>query len=671
MDGASGSVSGRLGLSDADRRQLLYLDAVRAGLDPGVPPPWRVDWATGTDLDPRLELKLHVGPVTAVAFGVVEQRPWVAVGVEERGSPARLLVGDLLSGQLRELPCDEPVRSLSFATMSADHALVSGHEGGRLRLWGAADGTLRKTWEAGDHDVEKLDVVESGREAWAVTRDANCRVRCFSLPSGEPVEVPGTGHACAMCAGRLSDGRAVVLLGDDGLSLWEIASGRSSSLPVPSECLRLRSVALSRVDGRDCATMMDEAHRIATIDLSAGAQIAPAITAHMAAHPDAVMEIASLRGPHPPLAVMAGRLAVPTRWRVHLWNLGTSQQDVSPIAGTVAGCLVQAVRWQDRDHLVTASPRDGVVALWDLDQPLVRALGHEQRVSRVVVAKPDGIVVSADEGGTIVARHAGDGHVLAQPLATGVESTRALAAWREGDDIIAAQGAGARHASDSNLRRWNLTTGEPYGPPIDAHPNVVHWLSRIALPGGDALVSYGPDGMLKIWRPHDGVLLAETLTNVESKLTGFATGIVEGRPLAVLTSYSQPMAVYTLDDLAAPPTVISTAGDDVALAIAGPHIVAAHSRTAPRTVRVWHLSGQRIGPGIPGDAEITTLAPRTWPAAFIGRADATVSLTDLHTGHDLCPRMLLPTVPSTMTVTADGDLIVGFGSDLARVRPPG
>jgi WD40 repeat protein len=681
-----GSASGRPGLTDLDRRQLRYLDAVRlgavdlaeelAGSDPAVPL-WQVDWATGTDLDPRLHLKVHVGPVTAMAFGVLGQRPVLAVGSHERGprvgeSSHRLHVWDVLSGQSRELPCDDPVRCLSFATLAEDPVLVTGHAGGWLRIWDVPDVSLRTTVYTGDDDLVELYVAESGGRARAVTRDSQWRVQCWSLPTGEQVRVPDGAQACSLYGGWLADGRRVLLMGGDGLSLWDLDGSGLRSLPVPQESMRVRSVVLSTVDGRDCVTVVDEAHLIVTFDLATGALISAPITAHVNRRPDGLMKIYGTSSPHPKLAAVSGRLAVPTQWRVHLWNLGTSRQETPAITGPVAGCLVQPVRWQDRDLLLTGSAHDGVVALWDLALPVARPPGHDQPVCRVVLADPANAVVSADEGGTIVARHGTDGRLVAPPLATGIESTRALAAWFDGHNVIAAQGAGSRYVSDGNLRQWNLTTGEQHRPLIYAHNTLLHWLSRITLPDGEALVTFGPGGMLKIWDIADGALLAETPTGVTSKVTGFATGVIEGKPFAVLSSYGQAMALYTLDDLAAPPIIVPEAGDDIVLDVVGQHVVAAHfeyERSRPDTVRVWHISGSRIGPDIRGSTPVTTAAVRTWPAVYIGRADGTVSLTDMETGRDLCSPVLLPTRPNTMTVTS-GDLVVGFGSDLARLRPP-
>jgi WD40 repeat protein len=674
-------------MRDADRRQLLYLDAVRRGAadasrqfasaDPGAAL-WRVDWASGTDLDPRLRLKLHVGPVRTVAWGVVHQRPLIAACTREpaedgSGARYRLRVWDALSGQSRELPCTEPARCLSFAVTADGAVLVSGHDGGWLRIWNVADSSLRTTVDIGDDHVLDLYVAESGDRAQAVTIDAQWRVHRWSLPTGEKLGVLDTSRTYSMCGGRLVDGRQVLLTAGDGLSAWDLDGGGRLGLRVPREAQRVRSVVLGTAGGRDCVTVVDERHAVVTFDLATGVQPSAPVTAHVNLRPDGLMRMWSDPRPHAKLAVVSGTLAVPTPWRVHLWDLDTSQPRYPPIAGPVARCEVQAVRWQDRELLLTASAYDGVVALWDLDLPVVREPGHDQRVSRVALTEPAEVAVSVDEGGTIVARHGIGGQLLADPLATGIESTHALAAWRDGDSVIAATGAGSRYVTDGNLRRWNVTTGRPYGPRIPAHLTYLHWLSRVLLHGRQALVTFGPGGMLKIWRPADGALIAETPTGVRSKVTGFATGVIDGRPYAALSSYGQPMTLHPLDDLTAPPTIVPEAGDDIVLAIAGPQILAAHfddERTRANTLRVWNASGDRLGPAVRTGAAVTSAAVRSWPAVYVGRADGTVSLTDVAEGRDLCAPLLLPARPSALAVMNNGDLVVAFGSDVARVRPP-
>ncbi|MFI0480924.1 WD40 repeat domain-containing protein [Actinomadura sp. 9N215] len=690
---ACDSASGRPRLSDADRRQLLYLDAVRrgaavaaddlAGAGPGAAL-WRADWATGTDLDPRLLLKLHVGPVMSVAWGEIGERPLVAVGTREQdealgGARYRLRVWDVLSLRSRDLPCAEPVRCLAFAVTEEGPVLVSGHDGGRLRIWDVADASLRKAVETGGDDLHDLYVVddqygaESDRRTPMVTLDARGRVRLWSLPTGEQAGELDAPVAYTIRGGRLADGRRVLLTGGHGLSLWDLDGGGRLPLPVPQESRRVRDVVLFTSDGRDRAVIISDYISISAYDLATGARLSDPIDAHVNRSPDGLMRVWSDPGPSVKLAAVSGTLAVPTPQRVHLWDLETSQQRHPPLVGPVACSTVQTVRWQDRDLLLTGSSYDGVVALWNLDRPVTRAPGHGRHINGVTLAGTAGVVVSADEGGTLVARHAVSGRPVTAPLATGVERTRGLAAWADGREIFAATGAGSRYVPDGRLRRWNMTAGVQHGRPVQTHGTYLHCLARVRVGGDDVLVTFGPDRMFKLWRPADGALLAETMTGLSAMVTGFATGADGGRPLAAVSTYGRPMTLHALDDLTLTPIIIPEAGDDIVLDVAGPHVVAGHAvheRGGPTTVRVWNVSGGRFGADVRGPAEVTSAAVRAWPTAYIGRADGTVSLTDLETGGDLCPPVLLPSRPNAMTVTGDGDLIVGFGADLARLRPP-
>jgi hypothetical protein len=128
-----------------------------------------------------------------------------------------------------------------------------------------------------------------------------------------------------------------------------------------------------------------------------------------------------------------------------------------------------------------------------------------------------------------------------------------------------------------------------------------------------------------------------------------------------------------LDDLSARPVVIPESGNDIALALVGQHVVAAHSDDEPgmlHTYRVWDISGERVGRDGPAGVRIIGAAVRAWPTMYVGRADGSISLTNVESGRDLCPSMLLPTVPRSLTATGEGALVVAFGSDVAVIRPP-
>jgi WD40 repeat protein len=334
--------------------------------------------------------------------------------------------------------------------------------------------------------------------------------------------------------------------------------------------------------------------------------------------------------------------------------------------------MVQSVKWLGREVLLTASSYDGVVALWDLDRPVIRAPGHDEHVVDVSLLDDADVVASVDVVGTVVARRASSGRPVAAPLATEVLHTRTVALWALDRDVFATTTAGSQRVPDNRLRQWNLVTGVQQSP-AEVASSHLQCLARARVEGKDVLVTFDPQRKIRLWDPADGMVIAEIMTGLTSHASGFATGIDGGRPVVALSDGRRPLERYALDDLKAAPVIIPEAGDGSVLAVAGPFVVTGHRHRqyGPlRTVRVWDVSGQRFGTDVRGDADITAAAVRTWPSAYIGRADGTVSLTDLETGEDLCRPLLLPSRPITLTVASDGDLIVGFGSDLARFRPP-
>ncbi|MET0425844.1 MAG: hypothetical protein ABW046_18385 [Actinoplanes sp.] len=338
---------------------------------------------------------------------------------------------------------------------------------------------------------------------------------------------------------------------------------------------------------------------------------------------------------------------MPTAWRIELPGR-------PPITGPVGHSTVQTVRFGRRELLLTASAYDGVVALWDPAVEAVREPGHNQRVTGVSVVQPGDVVVSVDAGGTIVVRDED------ASVATGAAFTRNVVAWRDGATLQAVTGAGeSRRAHDGRLRRWNLTTGAADGPPVQAHPKLV---SGMALVGG-RLVTFGPGAVIKVWRPDDLTLLAEIPTEVRSGTTGTAAGDT----YLALSSLTQPLTVHRLDDPAAPPIVLPQAGDDVLLDVAGERLITAGQ--LPRTVRVWSLTGDLVLPAVPIPPGLVGAVVRAWPELYVAYADGTVTLLDLEAGRTIGAPFRLPARPGPMAVTGDGDLVIGYGSAVARLRP--
>ncbi|GAA0567944.1 hypothetical protein GCM10010172_60160 [Paractinoplanes ferrugineus] len=85
------------------------------------------------------------------------------------------------------------------------------------------------------------------------------------------------------------------------------------------------------------------------------------------------------------------------------------------------------------------------------------------------------------------------------------------------------------------------------------------------------------------------------------------------------------------------------------------------------TVRVWNINRSVVGPEIRGAAQVTAVAVRRWPTAYIGRSDRSVTLADLSTGQEVCPPIILPDKPARFFVLGNGDLLASAGSDIARL----
>ena len=597
-------------------------------------------WTSDPDGDPRLVRALRVGTAIGVAWHEGPP-PLVAVQTrEEAGYRAR--VWDVLCAEPADLPGWQPAIRMAFGALAGETVLVSAHGDGGLRIHDVAGRRAPVTVPVGDFPAADLHLGESGDRLVAVTRDHRGRVHRWSLPDGTylgPLDAPTTYE---LWSGRRADGRLVLLTFGDGMSLWDLVAGTRLPLAEPGLEGKFHGGVLSALG----VTVLLDNNVIATFDPATGEVLGPRITTHYRGYPEDLTKLWR-QAPAPPFAVAGGVLAAPTAWRIELAGR-------APITGPVGRSKVATVRFDGRELLLTASAYDGVVALWDPATPDVRAPGHTQRVTGVSLVQPGDVVVSVDAGGTIVVRGA-DGTVR-----TGAHHTRQVVAWRDGAALRAVTGAGKHHrVSDGRLRPWNLTTGAADGPPVQAHRKLVSWMGLV----DGKLVTFGAAGVLKVWRPDDLTLLAEIPTVVRSR----ATGTAAGRTFVAISSLSQSLTVVRLDDPGAPPILLPQAGDDVLLAVAGERLVTVSS--LPRAVRVWSLAGDQVGPAVPVLPGLVGAVVRAWPELYVAYADGTVTVLDLDAGREIGPPVRLPARPGPMAVTGDGDLVIGYGSTVSRLRP--
>ncbi|MFG2696908.1 WD40 repeat domain-containing protein [Kitasatospora sp. NPDC048407] len=714
------------GPDEIDRRQAAHLDAVRRGdaeaaadLE-GVL--WRADWASGTDLDPRLVWQAHVGPVETAAWGETGDGPVLALAIALDEYPPvdaklrrhRLEVRDVPTGRVRTVGCEVPVTLLAVAADAVEPLLISAHWDDTVRVWGLDDLALRWSADIGGSPW-RMTVLGRGVDARLLMRTYWARdgLQQWELATGAPLDRAGLPVGSNLSTATRADGRQVALVTDDGVLCWDPQDGRTSRPPVPAGMSDIRGATLSLAGGRELLTVADESHVLGTVDVATGQPTAGLLDAHVGYQGESLTNTHGRIGPHHNPTVVGSAVAVPTMWNVHLWDVETLRPLGPPITGPVALAETTAVRRDGRDLLLTSSKRDGVVALWDPTVPVHREPGHTQRLAALAVTAPDGTVVSADEGGTLLARRAADGTPLAPPLRTGVQVTRSLTAWAADGRAYAATGYGIHIFPNQRLYRWDLTAGRPLGEPVDTGTAVVHWIAHLRLRGGDAVATAGVyppadfdsrpeedteedevwENEIRFWHPDDGTLLARIVaTDIESGITGFAVATLDGRPTAVVSSHAEePIRLYNPDDPTAPPdSVPGTDGHPLLAVLDGRfvavrsdqgHVLGArvrnwrrypHSAPAPdaTVIRTWHRDGRPAGPAIEDAAPVTAFAARTWPEAYIARTDGTVSLTDLSTGRPLARPLRLPIPATTLATTPDGALAIGFGRDVALVRPP-
>lgn len=632
---------------------------------------WRAVWSTGHDM-PRLGRLVRTGPVISVGSGGDDKHPLVAVvtgrsPADETGN--RLQMWDVISGSVVTVPVDA-VQCVAVSVSADGPVVVTGHADGTVRVWAMPDMTLRREWHVGSPGIDEICLSGPAGGAVIVTLDGDHTVERWSLESGESLGRLDAPAAHVLCVGELTSGQRVIATGGHGLSLWDALDGKRLPLPIPSqESLgEIAAVLLSSIDGRDTLSVVTGAREIVMFDVATGAQVGGRIDAHVDDFSEYRGRVWGGRRSRPKLATVAGLLAVPTRWRVHLWDLPTSVPTRPPLLGPVRKPVLATTRWEGRDWLLTGSAEDGVVGLWDVACPTRSLPGHNEQVSVISLAEPR-VVVSVDEGGTIAARQTGDGSLVTRPTESHVRGAVALVAWADGATVRAAIGAGSATSSHPWLRRWDLVTRDEIPPPIKVGVPQLRHVCIATVRGEQVLVIVDRD-LLQLRRTADGTLLREVRKHRGT--FRLIAGSSDAGPIAVVSALDRPPDVFLLEDLAMPPSSVHGLRGGFAAAVAGRYLIAgslAERQSGWRTAWACDLSGEPLGPDVQGPP-ITSVAVASWPAVYVARTDGTVSLTDLESGRDLCPALYLPTEARNITVAGNGDLLVGVGADVARFAPP-
>ncbi|MFI1651494.1 WD40 repeat domain-containing protein [Streptomyces avidinii] len=353
-----------------------------------------------------------------------------------------------------------------------------------------------------------------------------------------------------------------------------------------------------------------------------------------------------------------------------------------PLTGHTGKVQDVATTVLDGRPVAVTAGADHTVRTWDLthvhgDGP-PRA-GHTGTVCAITTAVLDGSPVAVTAGA--------DRAVRVWDLATGQQVTAPVTELEgevtamvttvvDGRLLVVTAGSGdALHLLDP------VGGGQPHEPVTTPHGRVLA-LATATLADRPVLVTAGADRTVGVWDPATRRAVCEPLTGHASRVTAVATAELEGRPVAVTGSWDKTVRVWDLGtgrQIGEPLTGHSDWVTSVATVLVDGR-PAAVSRSRDKTVCLWDLAAMRqIGGARTGHAD------PNGPMAVIGGADGgaggagrpavavghgqTVRCWDLVTGNEAGNEYVLPLAVGALGAAPGGRLVVGFGPEVALLRP--
>lgn len=702
-------------LDTPGRRQLLWLDAVRWGardlshaisavtIPDEEADSWRVVWSTGSDVDARLRQVMKTGPVDCLAWAEVAGRPVVATvarghpsyaceryTLHDCGAPG-FFVWDLTDGRLMHSAPQVSGRCVAVTKLAGRPVAITGGEDSTVRMWDLTTGAQVGPALMG-HRGKVLQVCAATSDGYAiaVTVDVHGDVLRWDLEAGRLLGPVRTRTPCFSISVEEHADRPLLVTGEDeGFEVWDLATGVQVAGHAVPDVGHAYAVQIVSAQDRAVVAVVSPSNWVWTLDLYTGEPVGEPLTALANRLPLATRGLWSRSGNRVSLAAVGGVLLLPGQWQVHLWNPLDELSTGLPLAGLTAQSVVAAAKGQQRGIAITSSALSDVVCVWDFDAPPLgdRLPGHKNRIliADITDGGPDPVVAAVDEGGVLGSRRLVDGVPLSERVDTGHERPNVVVCVDLDGEPVAFTGGGWASYPDTSLCRWDLSHGRESAPPIKAHSRMVSAAVLATVDGTRVLVSGGGGHDVRIWDLARGDLLYE----FSQSEPGFATGIAVGPPgkdLFLAVSWNDgPITVWDLANkqaLAVTPSHPMTDHEVVVglVMIDGrPALVTIVSLEStetwgPKAVRLRDLdSRMQLGADISNGLSITAAVVMDHhgrPTMAIGRADATVQLTDLTTGEDLGPPLVTTGhVVRALRYTRDGRLLVAYGGDLALFEP--
>ncbi|MFC8721124.1 caspase family protein [Kitasatospora sp. NPDC057198] len=318
----------------------------------------------------------------------------------------------------------------------------------------------------------------------------------------------------------------------------------------------VEAVACAVLDGRPVAVTGGKDDTVRVWDLTTGQPVGEPLTGHTGSV-DAVA-----------CTVLDGRpVAVTGSWdnTVRVWDLATGQPVGEPLTGHTGPVDAVACTVLDERPVAVTGSWDNTVRVWDLTtgQPVGEPLtGHTSPVDAVACTVLDGrpIAVTGDWNHTARVWDLATGQPVEPPptapasVETYVVVDGALRAVTVGPPVrtvmctlLDGRPVAVSIDQEHTVRVWDLSTGEPVGPPLDGHTSSVKAVACTTLEGRPVAVTGSRDGTARVWDLDTGEPVGSPLDGHTSSVKAVACTTLEGRPVAVTGSQGDTARAWDLD----------------------------------------------------------------------------------------------------------------------------
>ncbi|WP_406431287.1 caspase family protein [Streptomyces sp. NBC_01589] len=502
----------------------------------------------------------------------------------------------------------------------------------------------------------------------AVTGGGDDTVRIWDLTTGSLIGQPLTGHTSTVDAVACTtlDGTPVAVTAsyDNTVRIWDLTTRAPIGQPFTGHTDKVTAVACTTLDGTPVAVTASRDDTVRIWDLTTGTPIGRALTDYT--FPVYAVACTTLDGT--PVAVTGS-------WdgTVRIWDLTTRAPIGQRLTGHRLFCYAVACTTLDGTPVAVTGGGDDTVRIWDLTtrapigQPLT---GHNRGVTAVACTTLDGtpVAVTASDDYTVRIWNltTRGGAPIGQPLIGHNRGVTAVACTTLDGTPVAVTGGW-----DGTWRIWDLTTGTPIGQPLTGHNRGVTAVACTTLDGTPAAVTGSEDRTVRVWDLTTRVPIGQPLTGHTSIVYAVACTTLDGTPVAVTAGYDDTVRVWDLTTgtpIGQPLTGHNRGVTAVACTTLDGTPVAVTARSWECTVRVWDLTtGTPIGQPLTGHTRgVTAVACTTLdgtPVAVTASDDNTVRVWDLRTG--LQTGLMAVDRPRVVAVSPAGDLVVGFGSEVA------